>query len=266
MTVSSLSARQIALLIESEMPPRKPDTLDTFKSGDENTPVRGIATTFMATMDVLRKAADAGANFVITHEPSFYNHLDETAWLENDSVYLAKQKFIRDHGLILWRFHDGWHRVQPDGILVGEERRLGWEPFKVEGEIRIYRLPEQTVQSLATVCKAKVGASSVKVAGNPDALCRTVGLMPGAVGGRAQIQMLMRPDVDVIVCGESPEWETCEYVRDAAAAGLSKAMIVLGHANSEEAGMAYFSEWLRTRIPACIPVTHFTAGDPFRFV
>lgn len=266
MSTPSFTAAEVARLIEGEMPPRKPDTLDTFKSGDENAPVRGIVTTFMATMEVLRKAADSGTNLVITHEPSFYNHLDETAWLETDQVYLAKQKFIRDHGLILWRFHDGWHRIQPDGILVGEERRLGWEPYKVAGEVRVYRLPEQTVRSLAEACKEKVGAASVKVAGNPESLCRTVGLLPGAVGGRAQIQMLMRPDVDVVVCGESPEWETCEYVRDAAAAGLSKAMIVLGHANSEEAGMAYFSEWLRSRIPAHIPVTHHKAGDPFRFI
>lgn len=263
---STLTAREIASLIEGEMPPRKPDTLDTFKSGDENAPVRGIATTFMATMDVLRKAAESGANLVITHEPSFYNHLDETAWIESDPVYLAKRKLLSDRGLIIWRFHDGWHRVRPDGILIGEERRLGWEQSKVAGEERIYRLPEQTVKDLACYCKDKVGAASVKVAGDLEATCRTVGLLPGAVGGRAQIQMLMRPDVDAIVCGESPEWETCEYVRDAAAAGLKKAMIVLGHANSEEAGMAYFSEWLRTRIPAHIPVTHLTAGDPFLFV
>lgn len=263
---ASPSIRDIALLIESEMPPRKPDTLDTFKIGDENKPVRGIVTTFMATMEVLRKAADSNANFVITHEPSFYNHLDETEWLESDPVYLAKRKFALDHELVIWRFHDGWHRVKPDGILIGEERRLGWHEWKVEGEERIYRLPEQTVASLAAYCKEKVGAARVKVAGHPEAVCRTIALLPGAVGGRAQIQALMRPDVDVVVCGESPEWETCEYVRDANAAGINKALIVLGHANSEEGGMAYFNEWLRERVPAHIPVTHFSAGDPFHFV
>jgi putative NIF3 family GTP cyclohydrolase 1 type 2 len=263
---SPLTAAEVARLIESEMPPRKPGTLDTFKSGDESAIVRGIATTFMATLPVLRQAVEAGANLVITHEPSYYNHLDETAWLENDPVYAAKRKFLDEHGLIVWRFHDGWHLVRPDGILLGEERRLGWAEWKVAGEERVYRLPEQTVKSLATHCKKSVGADWVRVAGNPEALCRTVGLLPGAVGGRAQIQMLMRPEVDAIVCGESPEWETCEYVRDATAAGLNKAMIVLGHANSEEAGMAYFAEWLQKRVPAHLPVTHLVAGDPFRFV
>src|SRR5205085_11211382 len=35
-------------------------TVDTFKAGDPNTVVTGIATTVMATLPVLRKAADAG--------------------------------------------------------------------------------------------------------------------------------------------------------------------------------------------------------------
>ena len=260
------TVRDIILLIESEMPPGHPETLDTIKAGDENAAVTGIATTFMATLPILRQAVEAGANFVITHEPSFYNHRDETDWLDRDPVYLAKRRFIDENGLVVWRFHDGWHRIRPDGILLGEEKRLGWESQKIAGEDRIYRLPEQTVGDVAAHCKTCVGAEWVRVAGDPAMPCRTVGLLPGAVGGKGQIQMLMRPDVDLVICGESPEWETCEYVRDAAALGQKKALIVLGHANSEEAGMAYFSDWLRKRMPASLPVTHFVAGDPFRFV
>jgi len=121
------------------------------------------------------------------------------------------------------------------------------------------------VRDIAVHCKTCVGADWVRVAGDLEMPCRTIALLPGAVGGETQIKMLMRPDVNVVICGESAEWETCEYVRDATAAGVKKALIVLGHANSEEGGMAYFSEWLRQRIPVQIPVTHFVAGDPFRF-
>ena len=68
-----------------------------------------------------------------------------------------------------------------------------------------------------------------------------------------------------MIAGESPEWETCEYVRDSAAAGAKKALIVLGHANSEEGGMKWMSEWIAGLLPE-VPVTHIPAGDPFRFV
>ncbi len=62
---------------------------DTFKAGKPDTEVRGIATSGMSTFDVLRRAAAAGKNLVITHEPTFYNDRDVTTALESDLVYLA---------------------------------------------------------------------------------------------------------------------------------------------------------------------------------
>lgn len=40
---------------------------DTFKTGDAQSPVTGIATTVMSTFDVIKRAAAAGRNVVITH-------------------------------------------------------------------------------------------------------------------------------------------------------------------------------------------------------
>lgn len=85
------------------------DSVDVFKSGDPTQVVTGIVTTFTATMNVLRQVVDLGANLVITHEPTFYDHRDQTAWLENDPVYAAKRAFIEQHKLTIWRFHDYWH-------------------------------------------------------------------------------------------------------------------------------------------------------------
>ena len=53
-------------------------TVDTFKAGDPNTRVTGIVTTFAATLDVLQRASASGKNLIISHEPTFYNHLDQT--------------------------------------------------------------------------------------------------------------------------------------------------------------------------------------------
>src|SRR5215467_8644085 len=57
----------------------KADGVDTFKAGDPMTPVKGIATSAMATLDVLKQAVKAGANFVITSEPTFYSKADAPA-------------------------------------------------------------------------------------------------------------------------------------------------------------------------------------------
>src|SRR4051812_35517297 len=73
--------------------PWREQTVDTIKAGDRETPVTGIATTMMATFDVLRRAAASGKNLIITHEPTFYSHLDRTDALkkENDAVWADKE-------------------------------------------------------------------------------------------------------------------------------------------------------------------------------
>src|SRR5580658_4407932 len=46
--------------------PWQPQTLDTFKAGDPSTLVKGIATTAMATMDVLKRASQGNFNLIVT--------------------------------------------------------------------------------------------------------------------------------------------------------------------------------------------------------
>ena len=45
-------------------------TVDTIKAGNPDTPIKGVAVTMMATFDVLKRAAAAGHNLVITHDRS----------------------------------------------------------------------------------------------------------------------------------------------------------------------------------------------------
>ncbi len=56
--------------------PWKADSLDAIKAGDPATLITGIATTGMATMDVLTRAVKEKANFIVTFEPVFFGRLD----------------------------------------------------------------------------------------------------------------------------------------------------------------------------------------------
>jgi putative NIF3 family GTP cyclohydrolase 1 type 2 len=76
------------------------------------------------------------------------------------------------------------------------------------------------------------------------------------------IEIAARPDVDLIVVGETREWELVEYVQDQISSGKKKGLIVLGHVVSEQAGMAYCAEWLRPIVPE-VPVTFIAADEPF---
>ena len=69
----------------------------------------------------------------------------------------------------------------------------------------------------------------------------------------------------MLIVGEVSEWETVEYVRDARLLGHPIALVVLGHAVSEEPGMEYFVDWLQLRLPA-MKITHVPSGAPFRWM
>ncbi len=238
-------------------------TVDTFKAGDPDTAVTGIATTHLDTLEVLQKAAAAGCNLVISHEPTFYNHLDRTEQFDGDAVLAEKRAFIAQHGMVVFRFHDHWHRRQPDGIDQGVVRKIGWEKFRKPGETRgLFEIPRTTLEDLARELKGKLGATVVRAVGKPEATFSKIGMLPGAAGSAAQIKMLEREDVEVLLIGETPEWETVEYVRDAVTEGRPKALLLLGHANSEEAGMENCAEWLKGFVSE-VPVKFIPAGDPF---
>jgi len=239
-----------------------PNTVDVIKEGDLSTPVNGIATCMFATMDVLKQAVDKGCNLIITHEPVYYNHLDETTQLENDPVFLEKKKYIIDHHLVVWRFHDYIHSIKPDGILSGMIDKLGWKNFAVKDNPNQFVMSETTLSGLLENMKKTFPKNSFYVVGKPGMKLKNVWLAEGAPGSGQHIQLLERNDADVVITGEAQQWETYEYARDAVAQGRNKAVIFLGHINSEEAGMDFCADWLKTFIKD-IPITFIECGPSY---
>jgi putative NIF3 family GTP cyclohydrolase 1 type 2 len=238
------------------------NTVDTIKAGDPQTPVTGIVTTFLDTYQVLQQAVASGKNLIITHEPTFYNHPDDLKVLGDDPVQAQKLAYIREHHLVVWRFHDAWHQHRPDGILQGMVEEIGWKPYQDKTEAHLFTMPPTTVGQLVASLHAKLGSRTMRIIGNPDMQVTHVALLPGASGLTKQVKMLERDDVQVLVAGEASEWETVEYVRDAVAQGRQKALILLGHEVSEEGGMEYCAEWLKGVFPG-MPVQFIKAGQPF---
>jgi len=261
-----LTAREIVSRIQAHVGvPWQAETVDTFKAGNPDEPITGIAVTMMATMDVLERATASGKNLVITHEPTFYNHLDKLDVLpqkEKDLVLAAKLAFIAEHHLVVWRFHDHWHQRTPDGIEVGMAHALGWEKQQDAENQYLFVVPETTLESLAADLKKKLDIHVLRVVGDPHLKIKKVGLVPGASGFQKETLVLERNDVDVLVTGEPREWETVEYVADAVAQGKHKGLIILSHIPSEQAGMEECTRWLKSFVNE-VPVEFVPARDPF---
>ena len=259
-----ISARDIVAEIQKRVGvPWKNETVDTFKAGNPDTPVTGIAVTMMATMDMLQRASEKGLNFVITHEPTFYAHLDTPEGVpQNDPVWAEKRAFIEKHGMVVWRFHDHWHMRKPDGIEAGNVHALGWEKFQRADNQYLFVLPETTVKELAQYVAEKLGSQVVRVVGDPEMKVTKVGFSPGAAGSQREIHALEQDDVQALMVGETREWETVEYAADAVSEGRKKALIVIGHIPSEQPGMEECAQWLKGFVKD-VPVEFVPAKQPF---
>ncbi|MBK0378969.1 Nif3-like dinuclear metal center hexameric protein [Mucilaginibacter segetis] len=241
-----------------------PDTVDTIKAGSADMKVTGIVTTMFATVDVIKKAAKLNANFIIAHEPTFYNHRDDTDWVKNNSVVKQKEDLLKKLNITVWRFHDYIHSLKPDAIYYGVVKKAGWLPYFKAGELEL-DIPAISLQKLVEHLKTSLNISHLRIIGDPQQICKKIALFPGAPGGQRQQALAESIKPDVLIVGELSEWETAEYIRDEQLLGGKTSLIILGHAASETPGMEYFVDWLQPKLPD-MKITYIASGDPFTWL
>jgi len=262
------------------------DDVDTFKAGDPSTIVTGVVTTSMATLDVLQKAVQAGANLVITAAPTFYSKADLSTpagpgqppvasaaptTSQADPVYAGKNAFIEMHKLVVFRLTHHWNQRRPDPRAQGLAAAMGWTRLRHgdggqasgstgDDSLR-HDVPAITLDALATRLKSTLGTrGGIRAIGDRQLTVRKVGLLPGYTMTQAAIAMM--PDVDVIVAGEVQEWESATYVQDVVFAGVKRGFISIGRVVNEAPGMQVCAGWLETIVPE-VPVRFISAGDPY---
>jgi len=257
MTVSQVIDRIIA-----EVPGGKlNESVDTLKSGSGDKVVTGIVTTTFATVKVIQAAAKINANFIIAHEPTFYNHTDDPNWVENNITVKEKKELLDKYQITVWRFHDYWHRMKPDGILHGFLLKTDWLTYNPKEE-NVFQVPAQPLIEIVRHVRDSLKIPRIRYIGDETATCSIIALMPGAGGGQRQIKMMIDNKADLLIVGEVPEWETPEYIRDSRALGKPVSLIVLGHAYSEEPGMEYLVQWLQPKLPG-IKITHIAPATTY---
>jgi putative NIF3 family GTP cyclohydrolase 1 type 2 len=270
-----LTAQQVVDSVKSSLGAPWTDGLDGFKAGDASTVASGVATTAMATMDVLSRAVREKTNLVLTLEPLFFTRTDVLSPASappaggrgapglspDDPVVLAKREFIQKNGLVVFRFSDNWRAHKPDPLATGLARTMGWTKYQVGGDPLRYDVPAITIgalaESLATRLKARAG---IRVVGDPQSRVRRIAVLPGVSPLAASLKAL--PECDLVLAGETREWESVEYAQDTVAAGQKKGLIMLGRVLSEEPGMNLCAEWLKRLLPE-IPVRWLPTGDPY---
>lgn len=248
--------------------PHGQETCDGFKSGDPQAECTGIATSVQASIDVIRKTAEQGANLLIVHEPTFYTHMDPTDWLEGDPVYEAKKALLDQTGIAVWRDHDHIHAHKPDGIMNGFAAEMGWTEYIEEdrGFRSSFLLPQTTARQIALEMKQKLGLNAVRFIGSGDLPVSRVAMVGHIIGQQEEVTKRIRQEnIDVAIALESLDWTTNSYIRDAGQLGMAKSLILGGHMNTEELGMKWAVNWVRKLVPE-LSVQFIASADLYQYV
>jgi len=239
-------------------------TVDTFKAGDPQTEVRGIAVSWMARTATLTAAHEQGLNVFITHEPTFWSHHEEPlAGTEPDRA--AKEAWIAETGMVIIRCHDMLDQMPGFGIQDGWAAWLGWDgrPYEqMDPYRRIYDLEPRPLQTFARQVAEKtasLGQSWVEYLGEPERMVSRAGIGTGAIVGPTTVLATFRDrGADVVLLTETTRWRDLAWAEDA---GL--ALLLIDHAVSEAPAMQALAEHLAERYPD-IPVKYVPAECPTR--
>ena len=239
---------------------------DLYRIGGPGSPVAGICSTFGTNLNLMQRSVKAGLNMIITHEPTFWTDADVVPpggpsggtacdlTCQSDPLFKAKLDWAIGNKVVVWRIHDHIHRMQPDGISLGLNRRLNWIQYQVGGNQSRWDIPPTTLGELAQYVVKTLDTRSVRIIGDPNLRVVKVAF------GRSLSSMAQ--EVDCIIASEGREYDTFEYVRDAVFSGAKKAAIFVSHEAHEDPGMEEFAKWLKPFVPE-VPVQYISTTDEF---
>jgi len=258
---SAVTAQQIADRLRGKLGiDWRPQTVDGFKAGDPGTAVTGIAVTVLATTDVLRRAAAAGQNFVMTQEPLYYAATDEPGNRAKDQVYLAKKAVIDEHRLVVFRLSEHWNARQPNESAKALAARLRWTS-ELPDAPQTYRIAETPLAALAAQIRNRLAIrGGLRMVGQPTLRVRTIYVAPGTTSLAMAVTNLQR--ADALLAGEPREWEAVPYTLDTWSSERGKGLISIGRIVSEGPGMSACAAWIRSVVPE-VRVESLTVTDPY---
>ena len=265
MSTTRLTARELVQRIRDDAARRgyvwADKTVDTFKAGDPDVVLSAVATSWMSTTEAIRAAAGQGCNLLVTHEPTFWNHLDvHPNGHQDDPVYRSKIRLIAESGMTIWRFHDHHHRAfESDPIFDAFLRSVGWKESTRHSGLRAETEIEGTLRDVADAIARALGTRAVRIIGNPDAPIHRIGY-----GGHMLGPSVLRPyeSCDAVLVGEIRDWDAFEFFRDSQAAGEGKALIILSHRDLETAGSDALASWIGGLVPE-VPVVAVPSAATF---
>jgi putative NIF3 family GTP cyclohydrolase 1 type 2 len=247
-------------------------TVDTFKCGDPQAEVRGIAVAWQSQWPALRAAHDAGCNLFVTHEPTFYVHRDDDPGQYDDARTEAKRRWLAETGLVVYRCHDVWDVVPERGVRDSWARGLGLHGPPLAEDARryygLYPVEPQPLLDLARTLAARLrplGQGQVQLHGDATHTVSRLAIGTGAacrVPGMAALRASdgRGPDALLVTDDGMSYWADGSWATD-----RDLPLLVVNHATAEEWGLQSLAAYLRATFPD-VPVHHLPQGCQYQTV
>jgi len=238
-------------------------TCDGFKFGSPEVEVTGIAVAWQSTFPALCIAHEAGCNLFVTHEPTFYTHMDDSVDVFKHEHVRRKRTFLEETGMVIYRCHDVWDVMPEIGIVDSWAKGLGFdaEPLATRKYYAVYPF-EGTCGDLATHIRDRVsaiGQTAVQVVGDLNQSVHRVAIGTGAI---TEIAVMADMGADVVIATDDglSYWAYGSWALDK---GLP--LIVVNHATAEEWGIANLAKYIGQHF-ATVPVKHVPMGCMYKLV
>ena len=251
-------------------------SVDRIILGSAETEVRGVGVMWMPTWAALRAAAAAGANVMVVHEPTFYTHRDldefaqEFAGLKPraraalEETRAAKERWIREQGLVVIRCHDVIDAM-PGGVVDSLARALGFSADQAvaTGNYRVISLREPRraagiARHLARAFAA-LGQPGVAFYGDENRLVTKLGLGTG-YGCDPWRQIELGAEMALVIDDRIKVWTEPVWAEDA-----GYPLAVINHGTSEEWGVRTLAGIFRKQFPQ-LPVHLVPQGCGYRWI
>lgn len=239
-------------------------TVDNFKYGDKDKEVKRVATCLTATPEVIKAAHEWGADLIVTHEPTFYEHTDNIVPCE---IVDLKLRLLEECAIPLCRYHDHMHFCK-DYDLISEAflRTLKWDG-DYDGNMGFELKEPKTPLEIAGEVQDALGLKHVRIIGARNGKVTKIGLFLGHRGEEAWGDFKRNRSYELALGGEWCEWHDGEMIRDAAQFGRQLTAIMLGHAGSERIGMKILADDInRDFADDAIEAKYFECGELYTYL
>lgn len=268
----------------------KDEQWDGLQAGDMDVPVSGIAVAWAPGLAVLKDAVARGCNLILCKDPLYWYEKEaplknvdtatsriaegvvgRTEWdvIEKTDLYRIKKEFIATNKLNIYRISENWdggHELATQGLL----RTLGWkqtDSFVADERFpntrtAVVQIPTEDLIRVAEHAKKSMGSKSTRLLGERSAKVTKVAVHPGFLTLPAVTRIGQTLGLDVILTGETCEWEAFTYAEDWIYSGHGKGLIMTGLASTSDTAAREVTAWVHQVIPSA-KVEFLAVGDPF---